>query len=308
MNIKVKPLVVATGLGLAIASGQVAASISWNFPNTLFEDDLIDFLYIDQGNDGIIDVGDVLVTPFEVNESAGISIGPEELTGVAAIQLITITNLDGGAAADDFVFGAYSGGLNEVLGLGSVDATVTGGEAGGAALLAMWVDETPDLNINASILPGAFSCNSLASCIDQASDGTIWQVAGIDGTDPDDYWVALNAQGNTNFIVTSEPSQGFGNFNAGLTILEDNTGQNLEEDAIACGVFCGPGGNGFVDELISGSIKGGAGMTDGLYADGAVATGDADLTKRRIPEPNILVLLAAGLLGLGVTRRKRRKT
>jgi len=82
----------------------------------------------------------------------------------------------------------------------------------------------------------------------------------------------------------------------------------LVENSLACGIFCGPAGDGFVDMLGTGSIQGGLGLEASLIASGAFATSDFDFEKRAtIPEPSSLALLAAGFLGVGVAQRRRRR-
>lgn len=321
MNIR-KLSLAALGLSAALAAGSAAAAIIWNpTGTTLFEDDDLDFLYDSQLNakaSGTIVEGDVFISVFELNSGGGGDILPQELTGIIGIQVDTITDIGGGFA--NITFGAYDGGLDAILALGSTDQTVTGGGANGGALFASWLTDNPDLEISAdNVVAGTVSCTSLSQCIDQAVgvDATIWEIDGFTGVDGaqigDEFWIANNVLLDTSVVALTEPGIELGAVNAGLSILENNTGQDLALNSIACFPFCGGGpgleDDGFVDIIGSGSIKGGLGLSDGLIADGGVATSDFDLQKRseHIPEPGTLALLAMGFLGVGAAQRRRRK-
>jgi hypothetical protein len=311
-SFKLKSLVAAAAL--AFVSVPAVAGVTWYpFPNiTGFQDDNLDFLYQDDG-DGILEIGESLIAIFEVSETFGVfgggptPIAPNELTGVAAISVLGFADLDDSdgdgdpttGPQNDIIFGPYAGGLNAILALGTdPDVTVIGGGAGGGAIVAMYDDTTPNLQ-----LTGTISCTSLGGCVDQATDGELFQVDGFFG-DPDEFWVAFNAQTNTNVVVGAPASSKFGVVNFALSTAYNRDGAVIPQ---SCGGNPLCDGDGQIDVIGSGDILGGQGLPASLISDGLVARSDFDYQKT-IPEPATLALFGMGLLGIGASLRKRRTT
>jgi hypothetical protein len=314
MNLKKLISALSLSGGLALA-GAAQAGVTWfPYPNiTSFEDNDIDFVLTPDPNGSInlgsagkfnlktgnpgdqLQVGDVLVSIFEVGNTLGVfgggpvPIAPDELTGVAVIQLTQLMDLDGSGGSNDMVFTPFTAVLN-ALTVGAVGNPFPDG-----SIAAMWLDSSPDLN-----LP---NCNNLSDCVAKASDGVLFQVDGFKGdfdsttggTDLNEYWVALNAQDDLFAVKNAAASSKFGAVNFNLSTFFNKDGPVIPQATFCIiGSPCGGLGNPyFIDVIGSGDVLGGQGLSNG-----AVARSDFDYQKT-IPEPTSLALLGLGLLGLG---------
>jgi plastocyanin len=275
------PLAAVIGFGLAITASSATAEPAWDSPKTLFEDDNVDFLIKGEGNtqSGIIEVGDVVASVIEFNESAGAPIQPEELTGLAILEVAAILNLDGSGGANDIVFRPAALGFDSYSGIAPLpDGT---GTAGSGGMLALWLDGSPDLDIEASTISvGSPSCTTYAGCVAQATNGDSWLVAGL-GTDPDNSWVALNVPLDTGILDITNPSIVLGRSNASLSVLLNNTGQILIPNNISCAPLCGPSGDGKADMIAGLSFKGGG---ESIISSEWFATSDLDMVLSSEPQ------------------------
>ena len=236
--------------------------------------------------------------------------------GIQVDSIIPNPVVPGLLATATILFQPYTGGLDALIGLGASGKTVTGGGAGGGAMVAMWLDPAPNLDIapdNLPIPPGTFSCSTLSDCIDQAVDGgdfagndNPWQVDGFAG-DGDELSISTNAALDASAVLATLPAFDLGAVNGAMSVLDNGTGKNLGQ--LTCAPFCGVGlgADGLVDVSVGGSIKGGLGLPQSLIDDGVFATSDFDFVKVAVPEPSTLALLTAGFLGLGAAQRRRRK-
>lgn len=344
---KLKRIAAIIGLGLL---GTTVTAQAYDVQLWQFQDDSIDFvLRVDeQGNlgippvtSGLPQIGDILVSVFEMPSASatppGVSLIPpgKELTGVAVIQLAGTydpfnINLPNDPTLNPYwVFQPYAGGMNSVLSLiGAGAPSVVGGNPGGGAMAAMWLNNSPpgypgkdpgltDRNLVLDAADPVYgqttNCTSLADCLKEASIGTLFQVDGMWGVDvndrfdPDNFWKSEASTAFTPPITYDQVKSGaadtrFAMMSAGLSNLYNIAEPVLFKD-INNGTHCVGATHGDDDDCVqvrmTGDILGGAGLVNG-----AIARDDIDASKL-VPEPTTLGLLGLGLLGLGLMRRRQ---
>ena len=296
-------------MGLALASGTAMAQDLHSF-----EDDDLDFLlrngdYINPLIDNTpFQVGDVLFSVFEiptytVNGVNAIPAG-QELTGVAAVQIQQIIG-NGTNPGDQLIFGAAD--LDGILAANGFG----GGALGNGAAIAMWFNGAPggagDIDLKIGKADGAPTgnpnCTGIADCINQATQGNLFQVDGFLG-DPDEFWTStlvVPGGGTTATVLDVGNSTVVAAFNAAISnIFHAGAAVGLTD---LNGVFCGENVDIVIQAATTWGIPGS--ITNPGPFHGAFAHSDFDIQKYTVPEPSVMMLLSVGLLGFGAAARRQ---
>ena len=269
---KLKTLIAA--VGLALAAGPALAVITWSpdGTSTVFEDDNLDGAYTvskptndpstwslvakNLATDPTLNIGDVLVSVFELPTASGVPILPQELTGISVIEVTG--QIPGNPLG--ITFQPFQGGLNNAItslygGFTSIGAT---GATGAGAMIAMYLDDSPDLNISGGLIASSgLSCTTMARCLARPPMVPCGRSTALAATSTTTgrRFSTSGTYGNLNAVLDAPITTSIGNFNAGLDIMVNNTGRALQENAYASTESVDP--TGFVDMLVSGPLKGG---------------------------------------------------
>ena len=289
-----KKLSAAAAVGLALVSATAQAQL------IRAQDDDIEFVFtstLQPKTSGTLAEGDIIVSVFEfpsytIGGANAIPAG-QEITGLAVIQIADITG-------STITFQPYTGGFNA---LSPVD--VDGGNAGQGAMIAVFQNDTATFNLSLDFATDPeTNCTDFAQCAAEGTAGTLLQVDGFSFADADESWVATllfgagldvgavgDASGTTLVAAYNAALTNF--FNSSGTIGGMVVGGDTACDPALLGCIRGP--------TVSGTVTGGG----GLGTEGAFARSDIDAQKLlQVPEPTTLLLLGAGLLGLGAFRRR----
>lgn len=264
----------------------MALSVSSAVPGgpVLLSDNSAEYMISGAGdlNAATLDVGDSLRGIFSIDNITGsgpqVAIGTgtayNELTGLFQVVVTGKTAVGGGRF--NFTFGFDS----------------TFGQ--GAGVVGVLRDDAAQdfARIN---------CATTAACEATATGGSLWATVGFGA---DGFWSASNAVDTPGLGALLPLTTPLGSFSLGLDFITNNTG--YEWNKVACVDttnlslhsvdVCGQGG------LLASGSGFGPTPTNTPYD----IFDNVDFTMNRIPEPGSMLLLGAGLLGLGLSGRRKK--
>lgn len=281
----------ALGLGMGAAQAASVSSLTHSYEVFQWEDDNGELQGVDVNGNGKLDVGDTLTGVIEIGKINQL------IAPFASALFDGVTNSHLSAVFTAEVKTKVAG-----SGVGNFDYSFgpTGGATG--TIISFYEDNVDNLNI--------LGCLTDAACKAAVTDGTKILDLGFTG-DADEFWFADEIQGdNINVFDLLGNSSKFGTANYGLMVSGVNLLGKFFENENTCSVEPGEGiatcisgvpvdGNNRVQWLGSTDVLGGANST--AY----VATSDADI-QAQIPEPATLALVGLGLLGLGMSAKRRK--
>lgn len=258
------------------------------------EDDDLEWIEYDANSDGILDVGDTLRGVFQIQTFNGANVDEGgSYTGISGLFEVEVAGkvlVDSTLGLYDFSFVPHA----------NADGLSTN------SMIAFYEDDTP--------LAGFMNTPGTGLTRDQLeaamTDGTLLYEFGFNG-DPDEYWVATDAQDQPGLAVNA--TLWSGEYNVALSNIVNNflpVVQTPFTDFVDSG-FLGtsaavlyPGRTPGDDKI---DLFGGGGFSGTLLytnTNGEVVS-DGNFYFATVPEPTTMILLGLGLLGMAGVSRKR---
>jgi hypothetical protein len=272
------------GLGMASANAVPVSSVLYHGKQTLSDNSAEVLINAGGATDTTLDVGDrlrgvlAIDTVSQIGPTRSFAANGVELSGFFDITVASKTAMGNVGPAGVcgsawcYTFAPTASFAAEVAGLGFSNTA--------GAMIAFFEDTTPDFDRTGSVALGEAT----------ATDGNPYWLFGL--ASATDFWFANTATDDVDDIPLFPPPLGAGQFNTGLSILDNPFGPDLLPVACLFGPVTGGCASGALNAPDAGDFP---------------SWDDVNIAINVVPEPTTLGILGLSLAAMGFVSRRRRK-